>query len=157
MQKRKQDALEEQFEAGDDSEKTSVHLEPNRKRVGSGAGDSSPEKLNDALVGIVMAQQQISVANAANYALEEKNADQARLEKYMEYLLNPHIPAELQANYQRMVATLQAKIFADDSTFLECARALDGGGSLSDTLTVAEVGAELARIELPRYVATFAE
>ena len=85
VQKRKQDALEEQLEAGDDSEKTLVHLEQNRKRLGSGAGYSSREKLNDALVGMVMAQQQISAANAAKYALEEKNADHARLEKYMEY------------------------------------------------------------------------
>ena len=112
VQKRKQDALEEQLEAGDDSGKTRVHLEPNRKRVGNGAGDSTREKLNDALVGMVMAQQQISVATAAKYALEEKNADQAQLEKYMEYLMNPHIPAELKVNYQRMATTLQAKIFA---------------------------------------------
>ena len=32
------------------------------------------EKLNDALVGMVMAQQQISVADAAKYALEECGA-----------------------------------------------------------------------------------
>ena len=47
--------------------------------------------------------------------MEGKNAgrclDQALLEKYTEYLLNPHILAELKANYQLMVATLQVKIF----------------------------------------------
>ena len=47
------------------------------------------EKLNDALVGMVMAQRQISVANAAKHALQEKNAehclDQALLEKYSEF------------------------------------------------------------------------
>ena len=32
------------------------------------------EKFNDALVGMLMAQRQISVANAAKHALEEKDA-----------------------------------------------------------------------------------
>ena len=34
---------------------------------------------------------------------------------------------------------------------------MDGGDAVWHTLTVAEVGAELARIELPRYIAAFAE
>ena len=46
-----------------------------------------------------MARWQISVANAAKHALEEKNAehclDYALLEKNSEYLLNPHIIFEL--------------------------------------------------------------
>ena len=47
------------------------------------------EKLSNALMGVVMAQRQISVANAAKHALQEKNAehclDQALLEKYSEF------------------------------------------------------------------------
>ena len=39
----------------------------------------------------------------------------------------------------------------------EGGEAVDGGDAVWHTLTVAEVGAELARIELPRYVAAFAE
>ena len=49
-------------------------------------GDKDAKKLNNALMGTVMTKEQISVANEAEYALEEKNADQALLEKDAEYL-----------------------------------------------------------------------
>ena len=66
-----------------------------------------------------MARWQISVANAAKHALEEKNAehclDYALLEKNSEYLLNPHIifeqSSKITSNYQLMVAMLQAENF----------------------------------------------
>ena len=51
-------------------------------------------------MSLVQAQQQSAQANSARLALEEMNALSARLDKYMEYLINQHIPAELKANYQ---------------------------------------------------------
>jgi len=66
-------------------------------------------------VSLVQAQQQNAQANSARQALEEMNALSARLDKYMEYLINPHIPAELKANYQIMAMNLQAKLHAADN------------------------------------------
>ena len=43
------------------------------------------------------------------------NALSARLDKYMEYLINPNIPAELKANYQIMASNLRAKLHAADN------------------------------------------
>ncbi len=68
-------------------------------------------------MSLVQAQQQTAQANSARLALEETNALSARLDKYtgMEYLINPHIPAELKANYQFMALNLQAKLHAADN------------------------------------------
>jgi hypothetical protein len=111
IQKREQEALERQLEEGDDAGagKTREHLET-RKRVGN--GEAGLEKLLEGMVSLVQAQQQTAQANSARLALEETNALSARLDKYMEYLINPHVPAELKANYQIMV--LKAKLHAAD-------------------------------------------
>ncbi len=114
IQKRKQEALERQLEEKDDAiaGKTREHLET-RKRVGN--GEAGREKLLEGMVGLVQAQQQTAQANSARLALEEMNALSARLDKYMEYLINPHIPAELKANYQIMAINLQRKLHAADN------------------------------------------
>ena len=114
IQKRKQEALERQLEEGDDggAGKTREHLET-RKRVGN--GEAGREKLLEGMVSLVQAQQQTAKANSARLALEEMNALSARLDKYMEYLMNPNIPGELKANYQIMALNLQAKLHALDN------------------------------------------
>ena len=114
IQKRKQEALERQLEEADDAStgKTREHLET-RKRVGN--GEAGREKLLEGMVSLVQAQQQTAQAKSARVALEQTNSLSVRLDKYMEYLTNQHIPAELKANYQIMALNLQAKLHASDN------------------------------------------
>ena len=114
VQKRKQEALEQQSEGGGGGSapgKTREHLET-KKRVGSGG--AGRENLSEALVSLVQTQQQTAHINSRRLALDERNQKSELLDKYMQYLMNPHIPVEIKSNYQTMVLSLQAKLLAAD-------------------------------------------
>lgn len=112
VMKRKQDAIEKQAEAGDDSGKTREHLEP-KKRVGDG-GFGSSNRFEDALVSMMQNQGEMAHVNARRLAMEEKQQMTERLDKYMQYVMNPHIPEELKANYYSMIHGLQKQLHAAD-------------------------------------------
>ena len=46
--------------------------------------------------------------------MDERKQMSELLDKYMQYLMNPHIPVEIKSNYQTMVLSLQAKLLAAD-------------------------------------------
>jgi len=106
VQKRKQEALEKQLDAGDDSGKTREHLEP-KKRVGDGSSGGGRDKLSEALVSMVQNQNDMAQVNARRLAMEEKNQMAERLDKYMQYVMNPNTPEAYKASYHVMIAGLQ--------------------------------------------------
>ena len=113
VQKRKQEALEKQLDAGDDSGKTREHLEP-KKRVGDGGSGGGRYKLSEALVSMVQNQNDMAQVNARRLAMEEKNQMAERLDKYMQYVMNPNTPETYKASYHVMIAGLQRQLHAAD-------------------------------------------
>ena len=111
VMKRKQEALAKQVDEGDESGKTREHLETKR-RVGAGDSVQGRDKFQDALIGLLHVKERKVDTEAARFAMEERKEMSARLDKYMEYLLNPNIPEEIKANYKSMVLNLQAQLQA---------------------------------------------
>ena len=94
------------LDAGDDSGKTREHLEP-KKRVGDGSSGGGRDKLSEALVSMVQNQNDMAQVNARRLAMEEKNQMAERLDKYMQYVMNPNSPEAYKASYHVMIAGLQ--------------------------------------------------
>ena len=59
-------------------------------------------------------QGEMAHVNARRLAMEEKQQMTERLDKYMQYVMNPHIPEELKANYYSMIHCLQKQLHAAD-------------------------------------------
>ena len=108
--KRKQEALAKQMDEGDESGKTCEHL--CTRRVGAGDSGQGRDKFQDALIGLLQVKERKVDTEAARLAMEERKEMSARLDKYMEYLVNPNIPEEIKSNYKSMVLKLQAQLQA---------------------------------------------
>ena len=105
--KRKQEALAKQVVEEDESGTTREQLSV--RRVGAGDSGQGLDKFQDALIGLLQVKERKVDTEAARLAMEERKEMSARLDKYIEYLVNPnHIPEEIKSNYKSMVLNQQA-------------------------------------------------
>ena len=56
---------------------------------------------------MVQNQNDMAQVNARRLAMEEKNQMAERLDKYMQYVMNPNTPEAYKASYHVMIAGLQ--------------------------------------------------